>query len=135
MRTLVQTAKMFEGELYPTASSVIPFLDTVFDDLKTLSGKVRGAAKTYVDLLLSNLQSSRRFHGGYKTLAPYNCLTLLDLRCVVNVLNALQNKHPETDCNNDYFVDNDDNTKLNCFILGMLTSTLMWQSMRRLSMI
>jgi hypothetical protein len=86
MRILVEAAKMFEGELYPTASSVIPFLDTVFEELKTLSGKVRGAAKSYVDLLLSNLQSQRRFHGGYKTVAPYNCLTLLDPRCVVNVV-------------------------------------------------
>ena len=35
MRSLVQAAKMFEGELYPTASSV-PFLDTVFEDLGIL---------------------------------------------------------------------------------------------------
>jgi hypothetical protein len=83
MRTLVQAAKMFEGELYPTASSVIPFLDTVFDDLKTLSGNVEGAAKIYVDTLLANLKSNKRFPGGYKNVAPFNCLTLLDIRCVI----------------------------------------------------
>ena len=86
MRRLGQAAKMFEGELYPTASSVIPFLDTVFDDLKILKEKVEGAAKKYVDTLLANLQSNKRFPGGYKQVAPYNCLTLLDIRCVFLVM-------------------------------------------------
>ena len=77
---LVEAAKMFEGERYPTASSVIPFLDTVFDDLETLKHKVEGGAKFFVSTLLTNLKSQRRFPDGYKNLIPYNCLTLLDVR-------------------------------------------------------
>ena len=80
LRTLVQAGKVLEGELFPTASSVIPFLDTVFADLTSLSGKMRGVAKRFVDQLLTNLKSSKRFPNGYKSIAPYNVLTLLDLR-------------------------------------------------------
>ena len=80
MRSFVQAAKMFEGELNPTASSVIPFLDAVFEDLDTLKQKVEGSAKEFVTTLLSNLKSNKRFPDGYKGLAPYNCLTLLDIR-------------------------------------------------------
>ena len=80
LRFLVQAAKMFEGERYPTASSVIPFLDTVFDDLETLKHKVEGGAKLFVTTLLTNLKSQRRFPDGDKNLIPYNCLTLLDVR-------------------------------------------------------
>ena len=80
MRSLVQAAKMFEGELYPTASSVIPFLDAVLEDLDTLKQKVEGSAKEFVTTLLSNLKSNKRFPDGYKGLAPYNCLTLLDIK-------------------------------------------------------
>ena len=76
----VQAAKIFEGERYPTASSVIPFLDTVFDDLETLKHKVEGGAKLFVTTVLTNLKSQRRFPDGYKNLIPYNCLTLLDVR-------------------------------------------------------
>ena len=78
MKRVVESAKVLEGELYPTASSVIPFLDTIFEDLKLLSQSLQGAGKQFVEKLLSNLQ--RRFHGGYKQVAPYNCLTLLDIR-------------------------------------------------------
>ena len=53
LRTLVQAGKVLEGELYPTASSVIPFLDTVFADLATMSSNLRGTAKIFVDLFLS----------------------------------------------------------------------------------
>ena len=80
LRTLVQAGKVLEGELYPTASSVIPFLDTVFADLATMSSNLRGTAKIFVDLFLSNLKSSKRFPNGYKSTAPYNVLTLLDPR-------------------------------------------------------
>ena len=78
MKRVVESAKVLEGELYPTASSVIPFLDTIFEDLKLLSQSLQGAGKQFVEKLLSNLQ--RRFHGRYKQVAPYNCLTLLDIR-------------------------------------------------------
>ena len=78
MKSIVEAAKVLEGELYPTASSVIPFLDTVFEDLKLMSRSVHGAGKLFVDKLVANL--SRRFPGGYKQTKPYNCLTLLDVR-------------------------------------------------------
>ena len=81
LRTLVQAGRVLEGELYPTASSVIPFLDTVYDELTTMSNKLHGASKRFVDQLLTNLKSNKRFlPNGYKTVAPYNVLTLLDLR-------------------------------------------------------
>ena len=78
MKSIVEAAKVLEGGLYPTASSVIPFLDTVFEDLKLMSRSVHGAGKLFVDKLVANL--SRRFPGGYKQTKPYNCLTLLDVR-------------------------------------------------------
>ena len=85
LRTLVQAGKGLEGELFPTASSVIPFLDTVFADLTSLSAKMSGVSKRFVDLLLTNLKSPKRFPNGYKSLAPYNVLTLLDLRFAIVV--------------------------------------------------
>ena len=83
LRPLVEASKILEGELYPTASSVIPFLDNVFEELAILSVKLVGASKHFVETLLSNLKSNKRFPNGYKTLAPYNCLTLLDPRLVI----------------------------------------------------
>ena len=82
LRPFVEASKILEGELYPTASSVFPFLDNVFEELTTLSSKLRGAAKQFVDTLLSNLKLNNWFPSGYKDLAPYNCLTLLDPRLV-----------------------------------------------------
>jgi len=78
LKRVVDSAKLLEGELYPTASSVIPFLDTIFEDLKLMKQSLQGAGKQFVEKLLSNLM--RRFQSGYKQLAPYNCLTLLDIR-------------------------------------------------------
>ena len=78
MKSVVEAARVLEGELYPTASSVIPFLDTLFEDLKLLSRSLQGEGKVFVDTLLSNL--SRRFQAGYKQTKPYNCLTLLNIR-------------------------------------------------------
>ena len=81
MRKVVEVAKVLEGELYPTASSVIPFLDTVIEDLKEMSGKEQtDAGKQYITTLLKNLQSDSRFPDGYKNQTPFNSLTLLDLR-------------------------------------------------------
>lgn len=79
LKRVVDSAKLLEGELYPTASSVIPFLDTIFEDLKLMKQSLQdGAGKQFVEKLLSNLM--RRFQSGYKQVAPYNCLTLLDIR-------------------------------------------------------
>ena len=34
MRSIVDAAKVLEGELFPSASSVIPFLDAIFEELR-----------------------------------------------------------------------------------------------------
>ena len=68
MKSIVEAAKVLEGGLYPTASSVIPFLDTVFEDLKLMCRSLQGAGKLFVDKLLTNL--SRRFPFGYKQTKP-----------------------------------------------------------------
>ena len=52
----------------------------MFDDLTSMSEKMSGDSKRFVDLLLTNLKSGRRFPNGYKTTPPYNVLTLLDPR-------------------------------------------------------
>jgi hypothetical protein len=78
LRNVVEAAKLLEGELYPTASSVIPFLDLISEDLKNLIQKVSGVGKSFVEKLQSNL--GRRFQDGYKQVSPYNYLTLLDIR-------------------------------------------------------
>ena len=82
-KTLVKAAKILEGELYPTASSVIPFLDTVFNELSLMKRRLaedRTGGKMFVEKLSDNLKSYRRFPEGFKTKAPYNVLTLLDPR-------------------------------------------------------
>ena len=80
MKNISEAAGVLEGELYPTASCVIPFLDIIVEDLRALGMTVRGEGNIFVNTLLSNLQSARRFPGGYKQVSPYNCLTLLDIR-------------------------------------------------------
>ena len=44
MRSVVDASKVLEGELYPTASSVIPFLDAVRLDLEEMSTKEKSEA-------------------------------------------------------------------------------------------
>ena len=90
-KTLVKAAKVLEGELYPTASSVIPFLDTVFNELYIMKRRItedRIGGKMFVEKLIDNLRSIRRFPQGYKTKAPYNILTLLDPRYADLYFNA-----------------------------------------------
>ena len=83
LKTLVKAANILEGELYPTASSVIPYLDSVFNDLSILKRKLsedRTGGKVFVERLTENLKSDRRFPDGFKRKVPYNVLTLLDPR-------------------------------------------------------
>ena len=81
MEVIVEAAKILEGELYPTASSVVPFLDNIVEQLSSLKTKIKSrAGQLYVETLLRNLQSERRFPSGYKNKSPYNSLCLLDLR-------------------------------------------------------
>ena len=70
----------FEGQTYPTASCVIPFLDQVFSELDILVQKLPVNDKPFPRGLLQVMKSSKRFPNGYKTTAPFNFLTLLDVR-------------------------------------------------------
>ena len=83
MKNVVQLANVLEGELYPTTSSVIPFLDTIYDALKTQEKMLHRMEKdqecVYVGKLLKNLKSPKSLgEDGYKDKAPFNTLTLLD---------------------------------------------------------
>ena len=78
---VVEASKHLDGELFPAASSVILSLDTIFDDLKRLSRDLKTAeGRTFLNNLLQNFKSNRRFPDGYKSTAPYKVLTLLDPR-------------------------------------------------------
>ena len=78
IQTLSLASDLLEGESYPTASNVIPYLDTVFMELGDLARRLPPGDKDFPQKLLKNLQSTlpKRFPGGYKTMAPFNCLTL-----------------------------------------------------------
>ena len=80
MRSVVKASRIFEGGFFCTGSSVIPFLDSIFVELEALKQNLRGAKRIFVQLLLSNLRSDKRFPSGLKLCRPYNCLTLLDPR-------------------------------------------------------
>ena len=80
MRSIVRASKIFEGGFFCTASSVIPFLDSIFVELENECYSLRGTHRDFVHLLLTNLRSIKRFPDGLKNRRPYNCLTLLDMR-------------------------------------------------------
>ena len=52
----------------------------VFSELTSLVSKLSIEDGKYPNALLSSLQGVRRFPNGYKSLAPYNVLCLLDPR-------------------------------------------------------
>ena len=81
MRNIVEASVVLEGALYPTSSSVIPFLDTVAVELKKMKNRVKiGDQREYVETFLNNLHARNRFPDNMKTFKPYNILTLLDPR-------------------------------------------------------
>ena len=81
LRLVLEASKHLDGELFPAASSVILSLDTIFDDLKRLSRDLKTVeGRKFVNNLLQNFKSNRRFPDGYKSTAPYKVLTLLDPR-------------------------------------------------------
>ena len=81
MQVIVESGKILEGELYPTSSSVIPFLDNIVEQISLLKAKARSVAgQQFLNNLSINLLSNRRFPDCYKFEKPYNILTLLDLR-------------------------------------------------------
>ena len=69
---------MFEGAFFPTSSSVIPFLDTIFVELDEMKDKLKGDHQAYIELLLTNMK--KRFPQALREQMPFNCLTLLDPR-------------------------------------------------------
>ena len=78
MRTIVKASRVFEGAFFPTSSSVIPFLHTIFVELAEMKDKLAGVHREYVELLLANLK--KRFPQALREQMPFNCLTLLDPR-------------------------------------------------------
>ena len=78
MRTIVKASRVFEGAFFPTSSSVIPFLHTIFVELAEMKDKMAGVHREYVELLLTNLK--KRFPQALREEMPFNCLTLLDPR-------------------------------------------------------
>ena len=80
LKIVVEAATGLEGELYPTASSVIPFLVTITDELSKMSENLKGEGLNFVETLKNNLKSNRRFPNEFRDLSPYNSLTLLDQR-------------------------------------------------------
>ena len=66
IQTLSHASDLLEGETYPTASNVIPYLDTVFMELGDLARRLPPGDKDFPQKLLKNLQSTlpKRFPGG-----------------------------------------------------------------------
>ena len=64
MKNVVQSANVLEGELYLTTSSVIPFLDTIYDGLssqqKSLHRMVKDWESLYVGKLLKKFAAREK---------------------------------------------------------------------------
>ena len=78
LKTLANASSVMEGQKYPTASTVIPYLDQVFTDLEKYTSKLHGDGQDFPKCLLKNLKS--RFPSGLRTTSPYNFLNCLDPR-------------------------------------------------------
>lgn len=78
VKALSDASTIFEGDTYPSASLVIPYLDQVLADLTDLIPRLPEADQPYPKSLLTCLKGANRFPRGYKTLCPFNCLCLLD---------------------------------------------------------
>lgn len=78
----VKASRLLGGENYPTASSVIPFLDEIATNLNTMEAKLpEGDGKIFIRTLRKNLSDRKRFRDDlFKTKAPFNVLTALDPR-------------------------------------------------------
>ena len=81
----VEAVTLMSGEQYPTASSVIPVIDSMFDSLEKRDDALREMPAMiaipgwrFHDALAESLK--KRFPDGKKTVEPLNFLTLLDRR-------------------------------------------------------
>ena len=61
LKLVVKASEILEGRDYPTASSVIPFLDTIAEELTSLASKVEGEQKKFVESFLLNMKKEHRF--------------------------------------------------------------------------
>ena len=99
VKTLADASRILEGRDFPTASSVIPFLDQVnlisqlledyqvpmqylkvSAELMSLNSELPEQDRVFPSALLNSFQGPRRFPNGYTDIMPFNCLTLLDPR-------------------------------------------------------
>ena len=66
MELVVKASVMLEGRDYPTASSVIPLLDTIVDDLEELQQKVEDREdKNYVKEPIKNIKADNRLEATF----------------------------------------------------------------------
>ena len=107
IKTLSHVSDLLEGETYPTASNVIPYLDQVFMELGDLSRRLPPADKDFPQKLLKNLQTPvpKRFPGGYKTVPPFNCLTLTNPKYMDIYFTEAQKDQALEDIANDVIFD------------------------------
>ena len=80
--SIVKASVILEGRDYPTGSSVIPFLDSIYEELYCLQFSVPDAErKSFLKSLCGLLKKNNRFGMDlYKSKSPYRELTLLDPR-------------------------------------------------------
>ena len=87
MKDYVKAVKRFEtlskflgGQTYPAATSVIPALDQIVEDLEKLKNEIveDTEGKKLIKNLLQSMQ--KRFPNCWKNKNPFNCLTYLDGR-------------------------------------------------------
>ena len=81
LKEIVTVATVLEGQDYPIASSLIPYLDTIEAQLHEMAQSLDGEGKKLVKLLSENMKQERWLKAAfYKTKNPFNGLTLLDPR-------------------------------------------------------
>ena len=75
-------SKFFGGSKYPAATSVIPALDQIKEDLENLKSKFgdNTEGKELVTYMLKSLD--KRFPNCWRSKSPFNCLTYLDPRYI-----------------------------------------------------
>ena len=104
LKSLSDASTVMEGQKYPTASSVIPFLDQVFSNLESYITKLAEDKQAFPKCLLENMK--KRFPLGLKNTVPFNFLNCLDPRYMDIYLNDDQVKKVVDDMYIDPLYDN-----------------------------
>ena len=108
MDVIVAAGKFFEGENYPSSSSIIPYLDLISEDLQHLSTRLSDQeSKSFVKNVRDCLFNI--FPDGMKNRTPYNCLTLLDLRHMDLYFSGDQTTKSKTDILEDVVYEAESN--------------------------